>query len=265
MNSKRLCRYLSKRLYKYRGRPWETCIFFPIFLIVRLVCPNGLLQNNEKKITDRMGRVIFKRFLLGYLQKPCDRLFEMSKWWKSLENTLHVTHFVAIMQRRMFFPTSTFHLFFPITTTFSLLYSSEEHGMSNKEFHDRCDNRGPTITIFILNNRVRNVIVFGVLFNSWNSNENGSKYGWNNGCSLFVVREDGCSECLMCTNESEQGCYYDYPTCGPHFGGLPANLGENFCGKIKVGVYFKNRKEITGSDKCFSANIQNVVVLKLNR
>jgi hypothetical protein len=208
-----------------------------------------------------MGSMIFKRFLLEYLQKPCNRLFEMSKWWKSLENTLHVTHFVAIMQRRIFFLTSTFHLLFPITSTFSLLYSSEEHGMSNKEFHDRCDNRGPTITIFILNNGVRNVIVCGVLLhNSWNSNRN----GWNNGCYLFVVKEDGASECLMCTNESDQGCYYDAPLCGPHFEGLPADLDENFCGEVKVGVYFKNRKEITGSDKCFSANIQNVVVLKLN-
>jgi hypothetical protein len=203
-----------------------------------------------------MGRMIFKRFLMEYLQKPCNRLFEMSKWWKSLENTLHVTHFVTIMQRRMFFP----------TTAFSLLYSSDEHGMSNSEFHNRCDNQGPTITIFILNNGVWNVIVFGVLLhNSWNSKSNGIKYSWKNGCYLFVVKEDGASEYLICTNESDQGCYYDSPTCGPHFGGLPANLDENFCGKIKVGVYFKNRKEITGSDKCYAANIQNVVVLKLNR
>lgn len=51
-----------------------------------------------------------------------------------------------------------------------LLYRGSRDGFKNKTFHEKCDNKGPTVTVLeTLDNKGARNIVGGYLDKSWNT------------------------------------------------------------------------------------------------
>jgi hypothetical protein len=166
----------------------------------------------------------------------------MHKWWNNSQ-PLHRHQFLEAMFNRGYFKPSLF----------KLLYSTALHGFSNSTFHELCDKKGPTITIYTLNGKT----VVAILQRSWNVLD----YGWqyDPDFKLFFVDNDGTTTELECTCEEEKLGYYNGSLCGPHISGLPLDLMSPRC-----GVYFLQRELITGSPQIFHANIDSVVVLQMS-
>jgi hypothetical protein len=134
-----------------------------------------------------------------------------------------------------------------------LLYDSSENGMSNYEFHKRCDNQGPTITFFVLNG----TIVVGVLYKSWNQ----ENYGWHTdpNMMLFLIKPNGSIVNLEQFVELDENKFYNGFSSGPKFSGLPIDLRFE-----KTEVHLMQRELITGGFRDYLATINRVMVYKLN-
>ena len=134
-----------------------------------------------------------------------------------------------------------------------LLYNSAVDGFSNFIFHDLCDNRGATMTVFTLNG----TIVVGMLFKSWDISDGGWKTDPD--LKLFLLNPDGSIVNLEPTDEKRKQQYYSGFLSGPHFIGLPVDLRFP-----KTEVHFWQRKLITGNERCNHASIDHIAVYSLD-
>ena len=67
---------------------------------------------------------------------------------------------------------------------FTMLYKWSSHGWDPKTLHNKCDNRGPTLTV--MKSKV-NKIFGGFAFESWQSHKNGE---WKNDSNVFIFSLD---------------------------------------------------------------------------
>jgi hypothetical protein len=218
-------------------------IFFQGFLIIRFFrFPDGFIPSNRRQYK-AAKQTALKRLLRQHLYEAgCSGHYQMHKWWNNSQQ-LHRHHFLEAMFNRGYFKPSLF----------KLLYSTALHGFSNSNFHELCDKKGPTMTVYTLNGKT----VVAILQQSWNI----LNPGWNYDPDLkiFFVDNDGTTTELKCTCEKDKQKYLNGSLCGPHISGLPLNLMLPRC-----GVYFLQRELITGSPQIFHANIDSVVVLQMS-
>ena len=105
---------------------------------------------------------------------------------------------------------------------FKLLYSATRDGDNRKAFHDRCDNKAPTITIV----QTQKGIIFGGY----------TEIQWD---SVSRAKKDQNSFCFSLTNnkkylqnEGNNDSIYCYKDYGPWFGTCFFGIGaqkDNFC------------------------------------
>jgi hypothetical protein len=165
----------------------------------------------------------------------------MHKWWNNSQPLRRHQFLEAMFNRGYFKP-----------RIFKPLYSTALHSFSNSKFHELCDKKGPTMTVYTLNGKT----VVAILQKSWNVLDCGWNYDPD--LQLFFVDHDGTTVKLECTCEREELNYYNGSESGPHFGGLPLNFRSQ-C----TEVHFRQRELITGSPQIYRASIDSVVVLQM--
>jgi len=236
-----LVQFLARRLFKEKF--FKKPIFLQVFLIIRLFD----FIPTDSIITTRRHYKAVKITILKYVlsqdlyEEGCSVHYQMHKWGKNSQ-PLHRHYFLNAMHNLGYFK----------PRMFKLLYSTARHGFSNSKFHELCDKKGPTMTIFTLNGKM----VVAILKKSWNVLDLGWKYDPYS--ELFFVDHDGTTVEFAVTCESERQKYYNCHSSGPHFGGLPVDLSSP-----RTGVNFWQRKLITGGSKIYHANIDSVVVLQM--
>ena len=239
--SQQLVNFLApKLLYEFGFR---VPIFFQVFLIIRFFrFPAGFIPSNRRQYKAAKQRAL-KLLLRQHLyESGCSSHYQMHKWWNNSQ-PLHRHQFLEAMFNRGYFKSNLF----------KLLYSTALHGFSNSTFHELCDNKGPTMTVYTLNGKT----VVAILQQSWNILNPGWNYDPD--LRLFFVDNDGTTTDLECTNSKEVLKYFNGSLCGPHFGGLPLDLTSPRC-----GIYFLKHELITGGPENYYANIDSVVVLQMS-
>lgn len=122
-----------------------------------------------------------------------------------------------------------FREWLPQYKNYTLLYSLKQHGISNKTFHDKCDNQGPTLTIIVLQN---GSIFGGYASKSWN-NESG--YLQAPGSFVFSITDGKKRAPMQCKmkqgkDQNAMRCLNNY---GPTFGG-----GKSFLSFLFLSFLF---------------------------
>jgi len=236
-----LVNFLAPKLFYEFG--FRVPIFFQVFLIIRFFrFPAGFIPSKRRQYISAKQTTL-KRLLRQHLYEAgCSGHYQMHKWGKNLQ-PIHRHHFLNAMHSLGYFK----------PRMFELLYSTARHGFSNSKFHELCDKKGPTMTIYTLNGKM----VVAILQKSWNVLD----YGWNYDpdLQLFFVDHDGTITKLECTNSKEQQKYYNSCLSGPYFGGLPLDFRSPRC-----GIYFLKHELITGGPKIYDASIDSVVVLEMS-
>jgi hypothetical protein len=239
--NKKLVNFLAPKFHQELG--FRVPIFFQVFLIMQLFrFPAGFIPSNCRQYKAAKQRIL-KRLMRHYLyESGCSSHYQMQKWWNNSQ-PLRRHHFLEAMFNRGYFK----------PRIFKPLYSTALHGFSNSKFHELCDKKGPTMTVYTLNGKT----VVAILQKSWNVLD----YGWNYDpdLRLFFVDNDGTTTELECTNSKEVLKYYNGCLSGPHFCGLPLDFTSPRC-----GIYFWQRELITGGPKNYYASIDSVVVLQMS-
>ena len=238
--NQQLVQFLAPKLRYEIG--FKIPIFFHVFLIIRLFgfIPFPYITHKQYKAAKK---TTLKRLLRQYLYKAgYSGHYQMHKWWNKSQ-PLHRHQFLEVMFNRGYFK----------PRIFKPLYSTAIHGFSNIKFHELCDNKGPTMTVYTLNGKM----VVAILQKSWNVLD----YGWqyDPDLILFFVDHDGTTIELECTNSKEQQKYYNGCLSGPHFCGLPLDLRSK-----RTEVHFMQRELITGGTQIYNASIDSVVVLQMS-
>ena len=238
--NQRLVNFLAPKMRTEAG--FRIPIFFQVFLIISLFrFPAGFIPSNCRKYKSAKQTTL-KHVLRHYLYEAgCSSHYQMHKWWNDSQ-PLHRHQFLEAMFNRGYFK----------PRIFKLLYSTALHGFSNSRFHELCDNKGPTMTVYTLNGKT----VVAILQKSWNVLDCGWQYDPD--LQLFFVDHDGTSVELECTNSKEQLKYYNGHLSGPHFGGLPIDFRSQ-----RTEVHFWQRELITCGPKIYYASIDSVVVLQM--
>ena len=93
-----------------------------------------------------------------------------------------------------------------------LLYRVTRDGCQPKKFHDKCDNKRPTITIY----QNEKWIFGGYNSNSWTSND---KWNSSSDCFIFsLVNIYNIEPTKFPKNNNDKYAVYDGPNYGPLFG-----------------------------------------------
>jgi hypothetical protein len=115
-----------------------------------------------------------------------------------------------------------------------LLYSGSKHGWKSRDFHSRCDNKGPTITLFKVED---GDCIGGFTKASWSSD---NKDVVDTAAMLFNLnRERWFPHGKSNTNNYSINCYAN---SGPCFGGFGGR------GYLELGAYSSD----TSDRKCVS-------------
>ena len=236
-----LVNFLAPKLFYEFG--FRVPIFFQVFLIIRFFrFPAEFIPSNRRQYK-LAKQTTLKHLLRQHLYEAgCSGHYQMHKWGVNSQ-PLHRHQFLENM----------FNLGYFKSRIFKPLYSTALHGFSNSKFHELCDKKGPTMTVYTLNGKT----VIAILQRSWF----GLDYGWqyDPDLKLFFVDHDGTTTELECTCEKEQQKYYNGCLSGPHIGGLPLGFRSQ-----RTEVHFWQRELITGGPKNYYANIDSVVVLQMH-
>jgi hypothetical protein len=238
---KRLAYFLAPKLRHELG--FRVPFFFQVFLIIRLF---AFIPTDFRISTQRHYKVFKIKTLKCVLRHHlydagCSGHYQMHKWWDNSQPLHHHQFLIAMHNLRYFKP-----------RVFKLLFSTSQHGFSNSMFHELCDKKGPTMTVFTLNGKT----VVAILQRSWNVLD----CGWNfdPDLKLFFVHNDGTTIELECTNSKEQLQYYNDCLSGPHFCGLPIDFRSQ-----RTEVHFWQSELITGGPRIYNTSIDSVVVLQM--
>lgn len=239
--NQQLVRFLAPKLRNEFG--FTILIFFEVFLIIRFFrFPTGFIPSNRRQF-NAMKQKILKRVLRKHLyDAACSSYYQMHKLGGNLQ-LLHRHHFLNAMHSLGYFK----------PRRFKPLFRTDQHGFSNQRFHELCDEKGPTMTVYTLNGKT----VVAILQRSWNV----LNFGWNYDphLKLFFIHNDGTTTELECTNSKEQQKYYNGSLSGPHFCGLPLDFRSQ-----RTEVHFWQRDLITGGPRIYHASIDSVVVLQMS-
>ena len=236
-----LVKFLAPKLRHENG--FTIPIFFQVFLIIQLFrFPAGFIPSNRRQYK-AAKQTILKRLLRHHLyEAACSSHYQMHKWWNN-SHPLHRHRFLEAISDRGCFK----------QWTFKLLYSTAIHGFSNSKFHELCDKKGPTMTVYTLNGKM----VVAILQKSWYALD----YGWNYDpdLQLFFVDHDRTTVKLECIRERNELNYYNSCSSGPHFGGLTLDFRLQH-----TDVHFWQHELITGDPQIYHASIDSVVVLQMS-
>ena len=140
----------------------------------------------------------------------------------------------------------------------TLLYRGTRDGDTAKIFHDKCDNKGPTLTLC----KEKNGIIFGGYTEAeWDSKERHPKYDKNS----FIFSITYNKKFLSKNYENSIGCY---PEHGPIFGfGGDLSIYDNFLSSnlnnmwSEQRTYFDKKYEIINGKKNFKLNELEVYLI----
>lgn len=133
---------------------------------------------------------------------------------------------------------------------FQLLYKISRDGCSAPTFHQQCDGKGATVTVFYNTN---NTIYGGYLSQSWNS---GSRWINDPSAFLFQLQYNGSSNPLKFHVRDASNAAYGNNTYGPIFGN--GNDIYTFNGTISnSGGHFSLNGNFNGLGGCYNLNGQN--------
>ena len=94
-----------------------------------------------------------------------------------------------------------------------LIYRGTRDGMEPKNFHDKCDNKGPTITLY----QNEKCIFGGYNPNAWASN---NQWLSSSDCFIFsLVNTYNIEPTKFAKNNKDNYAVYHGETYGPNFGG----------------------------------------------
>lgn len=239
--NQRLVNFLAPKLRHENG--FTISIFFQVFLIIRLFrFPAGFIPSNRNQYKSAK-QTILKRVLRHHLYDAgCSGHYQMQKWWTNSQ-PLSRHQFLITMHNLGYFK----------PRVFKPLFSTSLHGFSTSKFHELCDKKGPTMTVYTLNGKM----VVAILQRSWNVLD----CGWNFDpyLKLFFIHNDGTTTELECTDSKEHLKYYNGCLSGPHFCGLPLDFRSQ-----RTEVHFWQRELITGGPSIYDASIDSVVVLQIS-
>jgi hypothetical protein len=238
--NQQLVKFLTPKLRRENG--FTTPIFYQVFLIIRLFgfIPHPYNTRSQYKFAKLS---ILKRILRKHLyESNCSSVYQMHKWWTNSQPLSRHQFLITMYNLGYFKPRA-----------FKTLFDTARHRFSNSKFHELCDNKGPTMTVYTLNGKT----VVAILQKSWNVLD----CGWNfdPDLRLFFVHNDGTTTELECKILNEQLKYYNGCLSGPHFGGLPIDFRSQ-----RTEVHFCQRELITGGSNIFYASIDSVVVLQMS-
>ena len=140
--------------------------------------------------------------------------------------------------------------------TFNLLYSAKRDGDNRKAFHDKCDNRAPTITIVETQK--------GIIFGGYTEGQWGYGSGPNKDPNAFCFSLTNNKKYLQ--NKGKSDSIYCHKNYGPWFGTCFFGIGynrDNFCSDPNsnylndLGTYGGNdykQYEINNFEKSFICN-----------
>jgi TLD len=91
--------------------------------------------------------------------------------------------------------------YFP-SSTFNLIYDASTHGWDASDFHNYCDDKGPTLTLL---ETVENFIFGGFSVQSWNQ-----RYGYNPDSKAFIFSVNLCEKYpITASNQQAIECLGD--------------------------------------------------------
>ena len=117
-----------------------------------------------------------------------------------------------------------------------LLYRLTRDGNEYQTFHQLCDNKGSTVTLFKLKD---GNIMGGFTTSNWDSNSNGQ---WKNDSNAFLF---SLTENVKCMNNTNYGSIYCYQRCGPYFEAI------RFCNKKMNEPYIVTSIHYNESNKLY--------------
>jgi len=104
-----------------------------------------------------------------------------------------------------------------------LLYSATKDGDSAEKFHSKCNNQGPTVTLFETD---KDNIFGGYTSKDWTSNNN---YKIDPDCFIFTLKNTFGTKPNKFIIKEVNSSIYDYYDKGPTFGsGHDINISQNF-------------------------------------
>ena len=123
-----------------------------------------------------------------------------------------------------------------------LLYRLSRDGNEYQTFHNLCDNRGPTLTIFKLTD---GNILGGYTTKDWDHSGN-----WKQDQNAFLFSLTENVKCITNSNNSYTAIY-GYNSCGPFFGPI------EFCDKKMDEPYIQEHSYYTDSKKLYPGKSGN--------
>ena len=117
--------------------------------------------------------------------------------------------------------------------TLTLLFRGSTHGWSPDKFHQLCDEKGPTITIF---KSKADRVFGGFTQESWDSKTNDYKEDEE----AFIFSMDRKQIYRV---KDAKGAIYCNSSCGPSFGGYSLRLYRDPLNKEDAGYCFTNSKD----------------------
>ena len=140
-----------------------------------------------------------------------------------------------------------------------LIYRGSRDGFLSKNFHEKCDNKGPTITLYKNNN---NNIFGGYASISWTSD---GKYHAAPDCFIFTLTNiHNTMPTKLPTNNKEQGVYH-HKDKGPTFGeGCDISISNDFINNDSSSDFPCRYKDNLGKGKSiFTGDSNNKSVFRL--
>ena len=141
---------------------------------------------------------------------------------------------------------------------FELLYRLSENGEKFSKFHELCDNKGPTLTLFHVDDGNKVGIYTPLILDS--------KSGWKNDMNTFIFNLNKNKKYKKLTNDYSLYCYNNYGLFTADFG----NHSSGTMKKIKhfgnfINDYYENGKDILPSnDKEKVYDLKEMEVFKIS-
>ena len=134
-----------------------------------------------------------------------------------------------------------------------LIYRGTRDGMTSKNFHDKCDNKGPSITLF----QNEKCIFGGYISDSWLSN---NKWFSSTDCFIFTLVNIHNIEPTKFIFKNDGQALYNGQTYGPNFGkGFDiGNDNSDFLNNFSYSKFPTSYQDVLGKGKSiFTGDLNN--------
>ena len=133
-----------------------------------------------------------------------------------------------------------------------LLYRGSRDGSTSKEFHDRCDNKGPTICLY---KNDKDYIFGGYASISWNNNGGCHSAGDS---FIFTLTNIHGIEPTKFPNEDKNRSVYHNSNYGPCFGSNDIDIRSDYKKSVSYSSFPYYYEDILNKGKSiFTGNLDN--------